>query len=291
MTISQRIKASGGNLIGTHSPGSPDWHAQRANAIGGSDIAPIMNKSPWTSQFTLWAEKTGNLLPRESTMAMKLGNYFEPAIVSIFGDMHPQLKIHADNWTFARDWNPAFHANPDAILEDDEGRLSILEIKFSRNPMPVLPEHYKLQVLWYMQVTGLHNPAVLCAVAGGEYREFVIEWDEALAFEMIQRSEDFLMCIRENMAPTLDGSASTYETVRAIHPDIKDEEVELDRDEFQLLLDAIDMQKVWEQQVNLRKSEIMRSMDGNKYGRVNGESVVMLQARGEGKPFLKITGR
>ena len=250
-----------------------------------------MNKSPWTSQFTLWAEKTGNLLPKESTMAMKLGNYFEPAIVRLFGDTHPQLKIHTDNWTFARDWNPAFHANPDAILEDKEGRLSILEIKFSRNPMPVLPEHYKLQVLWYMQVTGLHNPAVLCAVAGGEYREFIIEWDEALAKEIIEAAEGFLGLVRDNRQPSIDGSESTYETVRAIHPDIKDEEIELDRDEFQLLLDAIDMLKVWEQQVNLRKSEIMRSMDGNKYGRVDGQSVVMLQARGEGKPFLKITGR
>jgi hypothetical protein len=51
------------------------------------------------------------------------------------------------------------------------------------------------------------------------------------------------------------------------------------------------MQKVWEQQVNLRKSGILKAMQGNKYGRVDGESVVMLQARGEGKPFLKITGR
>ena len=291
MDITQKIKASGGNLIGTHSPGSPDWHAQRANAIGGSDIAPIMNKSPWTSQFTLWAEKTGNLLPRESTMAMKLGNYFEPAIVQILGDIHPELIIHDSSKTFAWEYNSAFHANPDAIIEDQQGRLSVLEIKFSRNPMPTLPEHYKLQVLWYMQVTGLHNPAVLCAVAGGEYREFVIEWDEVLAFEMIQRAEDFLMCVREDMAPNLDGSESTYETVRAIHPDIKDEEIDLDRAEFQLLLDAIDMQKVWEQQVNLRKSQILQAMQGNKYGRVDGESVVMLQARGEGKPFLRITGR
>jgi len=291
MDITQRIKASGGNLIGTHAPGSPEWHAQRANAIGGSDIAPIMNKSPWTSQFTLWAEKTGNLLPRESTMAMKLGNYFEPAIVHLLGDMHPELIIHDSNWTFAWEYNSAFHANPDAIIEDKEGRLSILEIKFSRNPMPVLPEHYKLQVLWYMQVTGLHNPAVLCAVAGGEYREFIIEWDESLAKEMIKAAEGFLELVRDNKQPTLDGSESTYETVRAIHPDIKDEEIDLDRAEFQLLVDAIDMQKVWEQQVNLRKSQILQAMQGNKYGRVDGESVVMLQARGEGKPFLRITGR
>jgi putative phage-type endonuclease len=291
MDITQIIKDSGGNLIGTHAPGSAEWHAQRSNAIGGSDIAPIMNKSPWTSQFTLWAEKTGNLLPRESTMAMKLGNYFEPAIARLFSDNHPELKLHSNNWTFAWEYNPAFHANPDAILEDKQGNLSILEIKFSRNPMPVLPEHYKLQVLWYMQVTGLHTPAVLCAVAGGEYREFVIEWDKELVYEMVQQSEDFLMCVSEDMAPNLDGSDSTYETVRAIHPDIKDEEIDLDRAEFQLLLDAIDMQKVWEQQVNLRKSGILKAMQGNKYGRVDGESVVMLQARGEGKPFLKITGR
>jgi len=135
ITVNKTIAKLGGTLIGTHPAGSEGWHSQRAHAIGGSDIAPIMNKSPWTSALSLWAQKSGKLLPTESTMAMKLGNYFEPAIARLFGDMHPHLIVHTGNYTYESQINPAFHANPDGVIEDEDGRLYILEIKFSRNQM------------------------------------------------------------------------------------------------------------------------------------------------------------
>ena len=290
-TTVSRIEKAGCKLIGTHSPGSEEWHAQRANAIGGSDIAPIMNRSPWTSQYFLWAQKSGKLLAPASTMAMKLGNYFEPAIIKLFSDLHPHLKISDSSWTFASDLNSAFHANPDAIIEDEDGRLSILEIKFSRNPMPDLPEHYRLQVAWYQMVTGLHNPAVLCAVAGGEYREFVIEYDERLATEMKEAAQGFLELLLTDTEPTIEGSKSTYETIRQLHLEILDEEVEIDPEEFEKLQSALDQEGFWKQQVTLRKSIIQNSMKGAKWGYVDGVNVVMLQSRGEGKPFLKILER
>ena len=276
-------------LIGTHRAGSSDWHAQRANAIGGSDIAPILNLSPWTSAYSLWAEKSGHTLPQTSTMAMKLGNYFEPGITKLFGDIHPHLTIHTGDFTFASKLNQAFHANPDAIIEDKDGKLSILEIKFSRNPMNELPEHYRLQVLWYMIVTGLHNPGVLCAVAGGEYREFIIEYDQTLAEMMITGAERFLELLSTQTEPSLDASKSTYEVVRELHPDIIDYEIEVDPDEYEKLVSALDYEKFYASQVRLRKSIIQNSMNGNRYGLVDGKTVLQLQSRAGGKPYLKLT--
>jgi len=290
ITVNKTIARLGGTLIGTHPAGSLEWHAQRANAIGGSDIAPIMNKSPWTSAVYLWAQKSGKLIPPEGTMAMKLGNYFEPAIIKLFGDLHPHLTIHAGNNTYESQLNPAFHANPDAIIQDEDGRLSILEIKFSRYAMPLLPEHYRLQVLWYQIVTGLHSPAVLCAVAGGEYREFTIDYDPEEAKELIKAAEGFLESVRTGKEPELDGSESTYTAVRILHPDIEDTETDIDPEEYRLLQDAIEQEKFWKQQANLRKSIIQNSMQGARYGYVDGENVVMLQSRSGGKPYLKITG-
>ena len=290
ITVNRTIAKLGGTLIGTHPAGSLDWHAQRANAIGGSDIAPIMNKSPWTSAVYLWAQKSGKLIPPEGTMAMKLGNYFEPAIVRLFGDLHPHLTIHTGDYTYESQLNPAFHANPDGVIEDEDGRLSILEIKFSRYAMPILPEHYRLQVLWYQIVTGLHSPAVLCAVAGGEYREFTIEYDQAEAEQLMRAAEGFLESVRTGKEPELDGSQSTYTAVRILHPDIQDTETEIDPGEYRLLLDALEQEKFWKQQATLRKSVIQNSMQGARYGYVDGENVVMLQSRSGGSPYLKITG-
>ena len=290
ITVNRTIAKLGGTLIGTHPAGSLDWHAQRANSIGGSDIAPILNKSPWTSAVYLWAQKSGKLIPPEGTMAMKLGNYFEPAIVRLFGDLHPHLTIHTGDYTYESQLNPAFHANPDGVIEDEDGRLSILEIKFSRYAMPILPEHYRLQVLWYQIVTGLHSPAVLCAVAGGEYREFTIEYDQAEAEQLMRAAEGFLESVRTGKEPELDGSQSTYTAVRILHPDIEDTETEIDPGEYKLLLDALEQEKFWKQQATLRKSVIQNSMQGARYGYVDGENVVMLQSRSGGSPYLKITG-
>ena len=289
-TLNQRIAKAGGVLIGTHPAGSQLWHEQRAYSIGGSDIAPIMNLSPWTSALSLWAEKCGKLLPKETTMAMRLGNYFEPGIVKLFGDIHPRLNIHTGDFTFAAKDNPFFHANPDAIIEDEDGNLSILEIKFSRNVMNELPEHYRLQVLWYQIVTGLHSPAVVCAVAGGEYREFTVDYDQSLAEDIKEAAKNFLELVANDTEPKYEGSNSTYETVRALHPDIEDIETEIVQEDYEALTNALDWQKVYEQQVRLRKSLIMNQLEGARYGTVNGKTVVMLQSRGEGKPFLKITG-
>lgn len=290
ITVNKTIAKLGGTLIGTHPAGSTEWHKQRAHAIGGSDIAPIMNKSPWTSAVYLWAQKSGKLIPPEGTMAMKLGNYFEPAIVNLFGDLHPHLIIHAADYTYESQLNPAFHANPDAVIEDEDGRLSILEIKFSRFPMPVLPEHYRLQVLWYQIVTGLHSPAVLCAVAGGEYREFTVEYDQTEAEQLMRAAERFLEAVRTGNEPELDGSQSTYTAVRILHPDIEDTETDIDPEEYRLLLAALEQEKFWKQQATLRKSVIQNAMKGARYGYVDGESVVMLQSRSGGSPYLKITG-
>jgi len=289
ITVNRTIAKLGGTLIGTHPAGSEGWHSQRAHAIGGSDIAPIMNKSPWTSAVFLWAQKSGKLLPQEGTMAMKLGNYFEPAIARLFGDMHPHLTLHTADYTYESQINPAFHANPDGIIEDEDGKLSILEIKFSRNRMPELPEHYRLQVLWYMIVTGLHSAAVLCAVAGGEYREFTVEYDQIEAEALMKAAEGFLEAVKTGVEPTLDGSQSTYEAVRTLHPDIEDTETEIDAEEYRLLVDALEQEKFWKQQVFLRRSVIQNSMQGAKYGYVDGANVVMLQSRAGGKPYLKIT--
>ena len=157
--------------------------------------------------------------------------------------------------------------------------------------MPELPEHYRLQVAWYQLVTGLHNPAVVCAVAGGEYREFVVEYDQSLAKAIQEAAEGFLELLSTDTEPSIEGSNSTYETVRELHPEIEDAEVDIDPEEFSKLQSALHQESFWKQQVLLRKSIIQNAMQGAKWGYVDGVNVVALQSRGLGKPYLKILER
>ena len=288
MTVITRISKIGkATLISNAESGSDEWHQHRANSIGGSDVASIMNVSPYRSALTLWAQKKQLIGEQLVNQAMLLGNFLEAGIVDAFRANHPDLTVTAPGGTWESLENSRFHANPDGFIENEFGDASVLEIKFTTQYWKELPEHYRYQVLWYMYVTGLHNDAIVCAVTGGGYREFIVQYDQSLMQDVKERVEGFLELLDTDTEPELDGSESTLETVREMtRPE--DEEVELDEDAVRKLFDADQMLSVWQTQLNIRKAEVLKLIQGKRWGYVNGISVVSLQQRGEGKPFLKL---
>lgn len=288
MSIAERIEALGHcSLIGTHPAGSEAWLEQRQSGIGGSEVASILNLSPYTSAVTLFYQKLGILPPQPTTTAMMLGNLLEPGIVEAFKQEYPTIKVHYESLTFASHENPRFRANPDAIIEDQNGNLAILEIKHTSQYWTEIPLHYKYQVLWYMFVTGLKNPATLYAVTGGSLRAFTVEWDESLMELVKVAVKAFCDLLDSETPPTYDGSDSTYQTIRELAPGIKDEEVELSCGLE--LLAAKQLFDGAERNLQKYKSMAMDEMNGAKLGTYNGKPLVQLSVRGEGKPFITFT--
>lgn len=288
MKIADRIEAVGKCvLIGQFPAGSPEWLEQRESGIGGSEVASILNLSPYKSAVTLFYEKLGLIDPPPATMAMRLGNLLEPAIIEAFREEFPTITVHHENLTFASLENPRFRANPDAIIEDQNGNLSILEIKHTGQYWTEIPLHYKYQVLWYQYVTGLTNPATLYAVTGGSLRAFTVEWDDSL-MELVKSAVGaFCALLDAEQPPTYDGSDSTYQTIRELSPGIRDEEVELSCGIE--LLAAKQIFDAAEKNLQKYKSRALDEMDGARVGLANGTPIVMLQARGEGKPYITFT--
>jgi putative phage-type endonuclease len=167
-------------LLGNFENGSAEWHALRdePGAVGGSDIGAIASLSPWESPITKWAKKTGKISDDfEPNMSMRLGNKLETPILEIFAEEHPELEIFTTGtWAHKEfDWQ---RANPDALYQEGGRHLGIIEVKFSRDYWTEVPQHYRAQVLWYMNVFGIQQ-ATLVALAGSSYQEFEIEWDSA----------------------------------------------------------------------------------------------------------------
>ena len=290
--IYQRVEKVGiGRLFGTHPAGSPEWLADRRGAVGGSDIAAIMGKSPYKSAVTLWAQRCNYIDEDATNSAMLIGTILEPAIIELYKYHNPELTVHTPAHTWAMNSDDRLRANPDGFIENAFGDTSILEIKYSRQHWKELPENYRYQVIWYQTVTGLHNPATLAAITADGYQEFTIEFDKQLSDKMKLSAIDFLGLVEHEIMPNWDGAANTYETIRALHPEIRDEETEIDSETYRLLTDALDMQELWTQQVTLRKMEVMKQLNGAKWGYVDGEQVVSLRARGEANPYLHINGR
>jgi putative phage-type endonuclease len=284
MKITEKIEALGfAKYLGTFEPGSPEWHNAR-KGIGGSDIASVMDKNPWKSCYTLFCEKTGLIDSNiEPSMPMKLGTAFEPVIRQLFQEANSDwLTVH-ETGTWASVEDPRSVANVDGIIEWKNGKLSVLEIKFTRQYWDELPEHYNLQVQHYLSVLGLDS-AMVVAVAGGDWKEFEVVRDDSLIQTMKTRLRAFYGFLDSKTAPDYDGSDSTYETVRELSEGIEEGELELGSLYSHLLQAKLEFDQ-WDKQFKAHKSAVLAFMNGTKYGLFQGEKVIALQAR-NGKPFI-----
>ena len=281
-TITDKIQQLGyAELLGVFDQDTPEWHEAR-KGISGSDIGIIAGKSPWTSPYTLWARKTGQLPDVQRNMAMRLGQKFEQPIAELYAEEHPLQTVHSTG-TWVSTKNPNWKANPDGIIEFAFGDLGILEIKFSRNYWDKVPESYVMQVQWYMHILGLKR-AVIASVTAGEYSEWEIDYDE----ELMRLTEldviRFEKHIATNEAPEWDGSQSTYETVRELSPGLTEGETELGHLWVNLSNAKANYEDA-ERVFNAFKSATLAAMDGTKIGTYDGERVITLQARNN-KPFI-----
>jgi putative phage-type endonuclease len=288
MNITQKIESyNSARLFGKAEPGSAKWLQWRRESITGSDVSSIIGVNPYKSALTLFYEKTGQLPEREATTRMMLGNYLEAGIAEMFQDLNPNLKVYRDLGTFAKVDSPVFKANPDGVIEDQLGNLSILEIKHTSQYWTEVPEHYQLQVNWYQYVLGLHNPATLVAVTGGDLKQFVVEYSESLIQEAIEASVGFLGLMAMGIEPDYDGSNSTYETARELSPDLIDDVKELSC--AVELLAAKQIFDAAESNLNKYKSQALAELQGVRVGTLEGIEIVRLAQRGTGKPYLTFT--
>ena len=276
-------------LLGVFENGTPEWHEVRADGIGGSEVGTIMGLNRWESAYYLHHLKTGDLPPKElDSFPADLGNILEPVI------MGPLLKLKHPDWevfttgTYQHETLPYLHANPDGLAKV-EGEWIIVEAKTSRNYWSEVPAQYIAQVQHYMNVMGLKRAVIIGLVA----MDWVEYWIDADSFEqrvIEQTAQTFWRGVTEAIAPDWDGSSSTYETVRQLHPDIDGTEVEIDG-LHNLPLAQAEFDRA-EAELRKQKSEVLNLMGSAQHAYIEHEGekirIASRQARGMGKPFLVI---
>jgi len=275
--------------LGTFESGSPEWHQLRSQGIGGSQVGTIAGLNKWESPYTAWAKYTGKIDSEiADSPAMEWGRRLENVVMEKFQDEHPELEV----WDYVGTWQnverPYQIANPDGIAMDEHGNLSVIEIKTARFPDDWdagVPLYYLTQVQWYLSCLDIQRAYVAVLIGGSDYREFEIEADHFQQQADIALVEQFLAAVENDKAPDWDGSQSTYETVRRIHPDIQDDEVELGDLGKQLLI-ANDKENAAKAEALALKSQVLDKMGFAKRGLVNGQWAFTRQSRGTGVPFL-----
>lgn len=286
-------------LIGRFEEHSPEWWAARQGTLGGSEIAAVVGNSPWTSPYTLWHRKAGRISEQDATPSMNWGKRLESAIVDAWCDENPDaLPMPGGTFRHAeRHWQIA---NPDQLVSDtpDGEATALLEVKtasafsdheWGETGTDLYPPYYSDQIQWYLDIFGLPVAHLAVLIGGNDFRTYEVAYDSARAGWLRAQGDAFMVSVRDGIPPDLDGSVSTYEAVRELNPLIDSSAtVDLDGQQWLGYLEAKDTEAEAKAAHNLAKSELLTEMGAARYGMFLGEKVVRREARGQGKPYLKV---
>lgn len=280
--------------IGTFENNSPEWHAQRAKAVGGSDAGVLAGLSPYESPYTWAAKRLGKIEDGfEQNEAMFWGTTLENVIVDVWEEQNPDLVVHRNVGTWQhvdRAWQ---QANPDGILQNANGDYGILEIKTARyedawnEKTGEVPPHYRAQVLWYMDTFGFKFAKVVVLFAGSKLRTFDIEFNQFEADMNREKVEQVWNMIEADTLPDFSAPfISTFETVRKQHPDIDASKSEELGDLFVHYSNAVADEEKAKEHANELRARVLDAMGDAKNGTYDDAVVVTRQSRNGGTPYL-----
>lgn len=288
MQLADKSNFPAAEFLGEFESDSPEWHKIRSEGIGGSEVGTIMGLNPWESAYALWAKKSGLIpTPPLDNWSIRFGKAFEQPILDLFQKEHPDFELYSAG-TYRSKAHPTLHANPDALAKVN-GEWVIVEVKTSKNYWYEVPPAYIAQVRHYMLVMGIKK-AVIVGVVNMSWVEHWIDADDFEENVIVQYANRFWQHIQDGEQPEWDGSDSTFQAVREMHPTITDEEVEIDGGH--LLIEAQEKFEQAQAEFMEAKSRVMSLMGTARHAYVtNGEDkfrIASRQARGLTAPFLVI---
>lgn len=262
-------------------PGSPEW----LQLITPSKVPSILGVSRFKSQYTLWHEMAGIVDPAPISEQQQddydYGHAAEAAAAEYWKWKNPGWRLSRGEVQLRNAGLPFPHV---ATIDrrGSRGRSRrVVEVKTARDLYEYgddgsgeVPVDYAVQVATQQLITGWHDDADLVVWPQyGKPRIYKVEFDAQVAATIVARCEQWLASLAAGTPPELDDSITCYETVRAMHPDIDDIDVEIDRDlavDF-LALDA--ERKEIEKAARGAKTKILDAMGRAKTATVDGLKV------------------
>lgn len=218
------------NKISTKDMSREDWLMHRRNSIGGSDAGALMGLSKYASPYSLWAEKTGEVIPEDISdrEAVRLGNDLEQYVAERWMEATGK-KLRRENNILINPDYPFAHANIDraVIGEPDAGfeakTTSSYDI-LKRCREGDFPETWYCQMTHYMMVTGAKRWYLGVLVFGHGFFHFTIERNEAEIEALANAERDFWFNhVLLHIPPSADGSEATMAAIRTIYAEGRDD--------------------------------------------------------------------
>lgn len=181
-----------------------EWLETRYTYLGGSDAAAALGISPFKSRYDLWFEKVNHISKPLDSDAVHWGLILEAPIAEEWARRN-QKKIRFADKVYKHKKYPFLCANIDRKVANER---ALLEIKttnaFNSDAWDNgVPEHYRLQVVHYLAVTGYDRGYVAVLIGGQSYKEFVIERNQAEIDELIEKELEFWELVQTKTPPRI----------------------------------------------------------------------------------------
>lgn len=272
----------------------------RMSGIGGSDVAGIMELSPWASPMSVFRDKM--IVPEPDLPDppwMEWGRRLEPVIATWYVDFNDRERSLTTCRELLRsDTCPWMHANIDMWVDCPEKGRGVCEIKnvsaftasdWKNGP----PLHYQLQVQHYLHVTGC-TWGVFVIFLGNDCRWVDVERDDKLIETIIEVTREFWQQVQDDRPPLADGHKATRESILALYPQddetdaiaLGDDATEWDAE----IAEANEIIKGQEAIVDDRKNKLRQAIGKHTLGVLPGEAGAWSYKQGKKSRTLRRKG-
>ena len=206
-----------------------DWLEERRKSIGGSDAAGILGLNRYSSPFTLWLDKTGQLPEKEETEAMRIGRDLEDYVAKRWSEATGK-KVRRENHLIRNSLYPFAHADVDRMVVGENAGLeckttSTLDLRQFHGVE--FPEKYYAQCVHYLAVTGAERWYLAVLVFGRGFFCYTLERDQAEIDALMAAEADFWRLVENGTPPAPGGTAPDTEALSVIYAESRPETVEL----------------------------------------------------------------
>lgn len=181
------------------------WRKRRSIGLGSSDAPVIAGVAPWGDIRTLFAEKVGWAAPIMETRPMAWGKHLEPAIAAAYAEetgrklrrVNRLLRHHDLEWMLA---------SLDRVVVGERRLVEIKTARFASEEWgqagtDEVPDHYRLQVIHQLGVTGYDVADIVVLFAGSDLRIYTVPRDEDLLADLVGLEGAFWAAVEAKSLP------------------------------------------------------------------------------------------
>lgn len=201
-----------------------EWLKLRKEGIGGSDAGAICGLNPYSSPMSVYQDKTGQEQTGQDNEAMRQGRDLEDYVARRFTEA-TGLKVRRSNAMYKSQEHPFMLADVDRLVVGEDAGLECKTANaFQADKWKdgAVPDHYLIQCLHYLAVTGKKSWYLAVVILGREFRYVKIEREEGMIRDLIAIEEDFWMNhVVPRVMPDPDGSRICDEVLSRYFPKAK----------------------------------------------------------------------